>query len=319
MKLAQVTVFGASGFIGRHVVRRLAAEGVRVVAAVRDPHGASFLQPMGNVGQIVPVACDVRREDDVARVLQGSDGAVNLVGILYQHGGQGFDALHADAPGRMARLMSEAGVERFVHISANGADPESNSAYARSKAAGESAAREALAETVVLRPSIVFGPEDDFFNRFASLARISPALPLFGGGRTRFQPVYAGDVADAVWAGLSRRRFQGGTFVLGGPKIYTFRELMELILQEIRRRRLLVPLPMLCGDLLGVVGDVMAKVGLKPPITRDQARMLRVDNVVPSDARGLDDLGIEPKALELELPLYLDRFRPAGRYDTPRA
>lgn len=314
MGLRQVTVFGASGFIGRYVVRRLAGEGVRIVAAERDPEGAAFLKPMGDVGQVVPLACDVRDASRVARAIEGSDGVVNLVGILYEHGRQRFEALHATAPGTIADAARAAGIDRFVHISALGAAPGAIARYQRTKAEGEAAVRAALPGAVVLRPSIVFGPEDDFFNRFAAVARLSPVVPLFGGGRNRFQPVYVGDVAEAVFAGLARRDTAGRTFELGGPHVYTFRELMELILAEIRRRRLLLPLPMVMADLMGLFGDMAAALGLPPVITSDQARMLRTDNVVSAGAAGLSDLGIEPRTLEVVLPAYLDRFRPAGRF-----
>lgn len=318
MMPGQVTVFGASGFLGRHVVRRLAGQGVRIVAAVRDAEAAAFLRPMGDVGQIVPFPCDVTREEMIRRALEGSDAAVNLVGILHESGRQRFQSLHAEAPARIAACLAETGRQAFVHVSALGADADSDSAYARSKAQGEAAACQALPETVILRPGIVFGPEDDFFNRFAALARLSPVLPLFGGGESRFQPVYVGDVAEAVLAGLRRPAFRGRCFELGGPAIYSFRSLMEMILAETGRRRLLLPLPFFLADVLGFFGDGLASLGLRPPITRDQARLLRRDTVVAEGAEGLAELSIAPSALELELPCYLDRFRPTGRFGPPR-
>lgn len=312
----QVTVFGASGFVGRHLVKRLAADGVRIVAAVRDPEAAAFLKPMGDVGQIVPVACDVRDEALVARALAGSDAAVNLVGILYESGRNRFDAIHGEAPGIIARTAAAAGLRGLVHVSAIGADEGSDSAYARSKAAGEAALRAAFPDAVILRPSIVFGPEDDFFNRFAALARLTPFLPLFGGGRTRFQPVYVCDVAEAAARALVRADARGRTYELGGPRVATFRELMEEILKVTGRRRDLLSLPMGLADVIGFFGDLGACLGIPPQLTRDQARLLRHDNVAAAD--GLGALGIRPTAMEVVLPAYLDRFRRAGRYRTSR-
>jgi NADH dehydrogenase len=312
----QVTVFGASGFIGRHVVRRLAADGARIVAAVRDPVAADFLRPMGDVGQIAALACDVRNPDLVARALRGSDAAVNLVGILYETRRIRFGAIHGEAPGIIARAAATGGVEALVHISAIGAAADANSDYARSKGAGEAALRAGFPGAVVLRPSIVFGPEDDFFNRFAALARISPVLPLFGGGTTRFQPVYVCDVAEAVVRGLTRPELRGRTFELGGPHIRTFRELMEDILEVTGRRRDLVPLPLALADLIGYLGDLVAWFGIKPTLTRDQARQLRRDNVASGE--GFDALGIRPTAMDVVLPAYLDRFRKAGRFRPSR-
>lgn len=309
----QITVFGASGFVGRHVVRRLAAAGARIVAAERDAEGASFLRTMGDVGQVVPVSCNIKDENRVAAVLEGSDAAVNLVGILFETRRQRFTDIHAVAPGFIAAAVARTGMDRVVHISAIGADAASASGYARTKAEGEAAARAALPQTVILRPSIIFGPEDSFFNRFAALARFTPALPLFGGGRNRFQPVYVGDVAEAVMTCLTRRDLAGRTFELGGPRCYTFRELMELIAAETGRRRLLVPLPLALADIIGLAGDVAARLGITPLLTRDQAELLRIDNVVGADASGFADLGIKPCAVEAVVPSYLRRYRRGGR------
>lgn len=314
---SQVTVFGASGFIGRHVVRRLAAAGARVVAAVRDTGAAAMLQPMGNVGQIMPLHCDVRDEALVARALQGSRAAVNLVGILYETRRNRFDDLHGAAPGIIARAATAAGIESLVHLSAIGAAPDADARYARSKAAGEAALREGFPAATVFRPSVVFGPEDAFFNRFAALARISPVVPLFGGGHNRFQPAYVADVAEAVFRALTTHGPRGGTFELGGPRVYTFRDLMALILRETGRDRVLMPLPFALADLIGIAGDIVAWFGLPPALTRDQARLLRVDNVVTGD--GFEALGIQPTAAEVIVPGYLDRFRATGRFRRSRA
>ena len=306
-----VTVFGGSGFIGRYVVQRLARTGVRVNVAVRHVERAKFLKTMGNVGQITPVACDITAAASVARAVQGADAVVNLVGILYPSGhGHGFDAVHHQAAGAIAEAAKAAGARALVQISAIGADAESDSAYARSKAAGEAAVRAAFPEATILRPSIVFGPEDSFFNRFAAMARLSPALPLIGGGHTLFQPVYVGDVADAVLRALSDPGTQGKTYELGGPKTYSFKALMELMLATIGRRRLLVPVPFGIAEIQGAVLQLLPV----PPLTRDQVALLKRDNVVAEGALTLADLGIEPTTLEVILPAYMERFRRDGHY-----
>lgn len=313
MSPRQVTVFGASGFVGRHVVRRLASAGIRVIAASRHAEAAGFLKTMGNIGQVTPLSCDVGDRDRVAAVLEGSDGAVNLVGILYQTPRRRFADLHGTAPGTIAAAASAAGIDRFVHVSAIGADQPRLSNYAATKGAGERAATAALPETVILRPSVIFGAEDDFFNRFAALARVTPALPLFGGGDNRFQPVYVGDVAEAVLAGLTRDDVLGRVFELGGPEICSFRQLMVLLCAEIGRRRLLLPLPMAAADFIGFWGDLAARMGVRPQLTRDQAKMLRTDNVVGPGADGLAALGLRPRAMGSVLPSYLARYRPGRR------
>lgn len=301
----RATVFGASGFIGRYVVQRLAAEGAVVVAAVRHPDAALFLKPMGNVGQITPVRAGVGDEAAVAAAVAGSDVVINLAGILYEHGSQTFEAVHHVGAERVARLAQEAGASRLVHVSAIGADPRAPSLYAKTKGQGEQAVRAAFPGATIMRPSIVFGPEDDFFNRFAGLARILPALPLIGGGRTRFQPVYVGDVADAIVQALSDPAAAGRTFELGGPAVYSFKELMRLLLQQVGRRRCLVPVPF---GLARAQAWFLEKLPV-PPLTRDQLLLLERDNVVASGADGLADLGVRPTAVETILPTYLDRYR----------
>jgi NADH dehydrogenase len=313
---SQVTIFGASGFIGRHVVSRFAAQGWRVVAAVRDPERASFLKPMGDVGQVAPLGCDIRNPSLVARALEGSTVAVNLVGILYETRRNRFADLHGAGPGIIAAAGAAAGIKSFVHVSAIGADADSSAGYAQTKAAGEQAARAGFANTVTLRPSLVFGPEDDFFNRFAALARLVPALPLFGGGHNKFQPVYVGDVADAVFDAAVKPAHKGQTYELGGPHVYTFKELMELVLTVTERRRGLLPLPMVLADLIGRFGDIGAWFGLPPLLTRDQAQLLRRDNIATGP--GFDAFAIRPTAAEAVLPSYLDRFRRTGRFRTSR-
>ena len=310
MAIKRVTVFGGSGFIGRHLVQRLARAGARVTVAVRSPRHADFLRPRGDVGQIAPVAADVLDEAAVAAAVAGADGVVNLVGIMYPRGRYGFDAVHAEGAEVVAKAAAAAGVPRLVQVSAIGADANSPSAYARSKAAGEAAARAAFPGATILRPSVLFGPEDDFFNRFAAMARLSPALPLFGGGETKYQPVYVGDVADAIVKGLTDPAAAGKTFELGGPTIYTFEELMRLVLAETEREAMLLPVPFFVADLIGTFAPLFP-LG-DPLLTRDQAKLLRIDNVVSADALGFSALGIAPTAAEAILPTYLARFRKGG-------
>ena len=302
-----VTVFGGSGFLGRHTVRALARAGWRIRVAVRHPNGAFFLRPLGTVGQIDFIKCDITDPDQVARAARGADAVVNLCGILFQ-GGQTFEDVQADGAANVAQAAAAAGVGALVHISALGADAESNSEYAVTKAEGEEAVREAFPKAVILRPSIIFGPEDGFFNKFAALARFTPALPLIGGGRTRFQPVFVGDVAQAIVTGLSRQ--DGRTYELGGPAVYSFKELLQLILREIGRRRLLVPLPFGLAMLKAAFLQILPK----PLLTVDQVRLLKKDNVVSPTAPGLAELGITPTSVEAVVPSYLWRFHPKGEY-----
>ena len=314
-----VTVFGGSGFVGRYVVRALAKDGWRIRAAMRRPHLAGELRVMGDVGQIELVQANVRHPDSVARALEGAQAAVNLVGVLYETGRQGFQALHAAAAESIAQEAARAGATRFVQVSAIGAGLDSPSDYARTKAQGEAAVRAAIPAAVVVRPSIVFGPEDDFFNRFAGLAAISPFLPLIGGGGTRFQPVYAGDVGGAVAAALADPAAAGRTYELGGPGVYTFRALMELLLRETHKRRALVPVPFPAARLIGRVGDLQAKLlpVVPPQITTDQVAMLQRDNVADPAAAGLEALGVTPTPLEAILPTYLWKYRKGGQFAQP--
>ena len=316
MTPSMVTVFGGSGFLGRHLVQRLAATGARVTVAVRNPESALFLKPMGDVGQITPVGADVRDGPAVAAAVQGADWVVNLVGVLYETRRQSFSAILAQGAERIAKAAKAAGAKRLVHVSAIGANRHSSAAYARSKAAGEAAVAAAYPAATILRPSIIFGPEDEFFNRFAAMARVSVALPLFGGGETRFQPVYVGDVAAAVVKALTDEGTAGTTYELGGPRVYSFRQLMTLMLAEIGRKRILLPLPFFVADAMGaVLQSLPLPFGMAPPLTGDQAKLLRYDNVVSGDAPGLADLGIAPTACEIILPTYLDRFRRHGRFE----
>jgi uncharacterized protein YbjT (DUF2867 family) len=307
----RTAVLGGSGFIGRYVVQRLAARGDVVAVGCRHAEEAKLLMPLGNVGQIAAVNLSIDNEELLPAFLAGNAALVNCVGILRESRAQTFERVHHTGPARLARLAREAGIERFVHISAIGADPRSSSAYARTKAAGEAAVRDAFPTVTILRPSVVFGPEDQFFNRFAAMATISPALPLIGGGETRFQPVYAGDVADVVMKCLDDPATAGRTYELGGPKIYSFRELVELLLAEIRRKRLLIDLPF---GLAAFQARLMSFLP-SPPLTPDQVELLKSDNIVSSGAMGLADLGISPTAVEAILPTYLDRFRRGGWYE----
>jgi uncharacterized protein YbjT (DUF2867 family) len=315
MKRHQIAVMGGSGFIGRYVVKRLAGRGEVLTVGGRHAADAGFLKLKGDVGQVGLVNIAIDDEAVLPAFLAGKDALVNCVGILFERGAQKFDVVHHSAPARLARLAREAGVERLVHISAIGAEPRSGSAYGRSKAAGEQAVKDAFPTATILRPSIVFGPEDDFFNRFAAMAVMSPVLPLIGGGETRFQPVYVGDVADAVIRALDDPATAGRTYELGGPKVYTFRALMELMLAEIKRHRRFVEVPFGLATLQARLLSLLPK----PLLTPDQVEMLRRDNVVSSGALTLSMLGITPTAVEAILPTYLDRFRKGGWYDRRRA
>lgn len=305
MARRDIVVFGGSGFIGRYLVRHLAQDGWRIVVAVRDPLDARFLQPLGDVGQIVPVACDIGDPEQVAAVLARADAVVNLVGLLYERGKQTFRRIHVDAARNIGEAAAAAGITRVVQISAIGAAPNSPSNYARSKAAAEDALRKAVPQAVILRPSIVFGPEDGFFNLFARIATLSPVLPLFGGGMTRFQPVYVDDVARAIVAALDLPEAAGRTFELGGPRVYSFRQLMEIVRRETRRRPMLVSVPFALAQLKATFLQLLPV----PPLTTDQVRLLKIDNVVAPGANTIADLGVRPTTVEVIVPTYLSRYR----------
>lgn len=320
----QVTVFGGSGFLGRHVVRALARAGFRIMAGCRRPDLANYLQPLGRVGQIQPVQANVRYPQSLAAALRHAEVAVNLVGVLTETGDQSFEAVHVSGARAMAKAAREAGVRRFVQVSAIGADPQSESLYARSKALAEDAVREVYPDAVILRPSVVFGPEDDFFNRFAAMARFSPALPLVGGGHTRFQPVFVGDVADVVALAAEGGARPGTVYELGGPGIKTFREIIDYILAVTQRRRALVPVPFGAMEAPAAATETLSKLmlGLFPKtllMTRDQLKLLAHDNVVSAEAvaegRTLQGLGNEPRAIETVVPSYLYRYRKHGQFD----
>ncbi|MGA1208547.1 MAG: complex I NDUFA9 subunit family protein [Gemmobacter sp.] len=312
-----VTIFGGSGFVGRYVARRMAQAGWRVRVAVRRPNEAIFVRTYGVPGQVEPIACNIRDDASVAQALAGADAAVNCVGILAEAGANRFEAVHAEGAGRIARAAAAAGLGRLVHVSAIGADAGSPSAYARSKAAGEAAVRAAFPGAVILRPSIIFGPEDQFFNRFAAMTRTSPVLPVVGG-TTRFQPVHVDDVAAAAERAI-RTDVAPGVYELGGPETLSFADLMRRMLAEIRRRRIVLDLPFWVARPIATVLDGVqaATLGLfhNGMLTRDQLRNLARDNVVAPDARGLADLGIAPTPMSAVLPGYLWRHRPAGQFE----
>jgi len=312
-----VTVFGGSGFVGRYVVRGLAKDGWRIRVAVRRPHLAGDLRVMGDVGQVEIVQANVRNAASVSAALAGADAVVDLVGVLFSKGPQTFQALHLDAARTIAEEAAKAGVKKLVHISAIGADARSGSAYARTKADGEAAVRAAFPKVVVIRPSIVFGTEDNFFNKFAGMAAISPALPLIGGGKTRFQPVFAGDVGAAV-AAVLKLAAPAPLYEIGGPSTYSFKALMEIVCKETMKTPALLPLPWGIASLIGLMGDIQAAIlPFAPPLTRDQVEMLKSDNVAQSGAPGLKALGVQPTALEGVLPTYLWRFRKNGQFAVP--
>ncbi len=310
MATKMITLFGGSGFLGRYVVRHLARQGHVLRIAVRHPERANFLKPLGDVGQITPVPANLLHEESVRQAVQGADAVVNFVGILYERGQHSFQAVHVEGARRVAAAAAEAGAGSLVHVSAIGADVGAPARYAKSKAAGETAVMSAFPKVTLVRPSIVIGPEDDFFNRFAAMSQISMALPLIGGGKTRFQPVYVGDVAEAIAKTLLEPGHAGKTYELGGPQVYSFKQLMELLLSEIARKRVLVTLPSGLATLQARFLELLPV----PPLTRDQILLLKQDNVVAAEAAGFKELGIEPQAIEAILPTYLDKYRRGGRF-----
>ncbi len=323
-----VTVFGGSGFVGRHLVRALLKRGYRVRVAVRRPDLAGHLQPLGVVGQVHAVQANLRYPESVARAVSGSTIVVNLVGILQPQGRQTFDAVQAEGAKAIAEAAKAAGVERLIHMSAIGADAASQSAYARTKAAGEAAMLAARPDAIIMRASIIFGPEDGFFNRFAALARVLPVLPLVGGGETRFQPVFVGDVAEALARAVDGIVPGGRIYELGGPEVKTFRELLSYVCEVTGRKRLLAPLPWGLASLQAGLLELADKLtlGLLPDtimMTRDQVTLLKSDNVVSdaatAEGRTLQGLGIEPSSIEAVVPSYLWRFRKTGQFTQARA
>lgn len=311
-----VTIYGGSGFVGRYIARRMAKEGWRVRVAVRRPNEAMFVKPYGVVGQVEPVLCNIRDDASVAEAMQGADAVVNCVGILAETGKNSFDAVQADGAERIARSAKAADVATMVHISAIGADQNADSEYSRTKAEGEAGVLRHMPNAVILRPSVIFGAEDQFFNRFAGMSRMGPILPIVGAG-TRFQPVYVDDVARAAVLGVTGAA-ASGIYELGGSDVSTLSALVRQMLAVIRRRKLVLNIPFWLATVMGFGFDMVQKIslGLVPAqITRDQVRNLRHDNVVAPDARGFAELGLTPTALDVVLPDYLWRFRPSGQYD----
>ncbi|ATU93312.1 complex I NDUFA9 subunit family protein [Phyllobacterium zundukense] len=310
-----VTVFGGSGFIGRHVVRALAKRGYRVRVAVRRPDLAFHLQPLGGVGQIQAVQANLRFRESVDRAVAGSDHVINLVGLLFESGKQRFGTVHESGARAVAEAARAAGVP-LTHMSAIGADARSHSAYASTKGRAEAAVRSVLPDAVIVRPSIVFGPEDAFFNKFASMARLSPFLPLIGGGTTKFQPVYVGDVAEVFARSVDGALKPGEIYELGGGEVLTFKQCLEAVLRVIGRKRLFVPIPFWVAKIQGTILGYLPK----PPLTKDQVILLQKDNVVSEGAkkeeRTLEGLGIHPQTIETILPSYLWRFRAHGQYSS---
>ncbi|MEL6576576.1 MAG: complex I NDUFA9 subunit family protein [Pseudomonadota bacterium] len=301
-------IIGGSGFVGRYIAQALAKRGWRVKVGCRRPNEAMFVRPYGVVGQVEPIQCNVRDDASVAAFVAGADAVIYSVGVLYNSGKNTFEAVQAEGPARAAKAAKAAGVPRFVLISAIGAESESESVYARTKAEGEEAVLAEYPDAVILRPSIVFGPEDQFFNRFAGMARLSPVIPVVGGS-SRFQPVWVQDVAEAA-AKATGGEAAPGTYELGGPGVYTFKELIQLMLKVIRRKRGIIDIPIPVGRLQGKVMGLLPD----PPLTEDQVLLLKNDNVVAEDAQGFAALGIEPEALEGIIESYLVRFRPKGQY-----
>lgn len=311
-----VTIFGGSGFAGRYIARRMAKEGWRVRVAVRNVNEAMFVRPYGVVGQVEPVFCNIRDDASVAAVTDGADAVVNCVGVLDEVGKNTFAAVQSEGAERIARIAAAHGVARMVHISAIGADADAKSVYAQTKAAGEAGVLDHMPNAVILRPSIIFGPEDDFFNRFAGMSRFGPVLPVIGA-ETKFQPVYVDDVAAAATQGVLGQAAPG-VYELGGPNVDTFRELMQQMLQVIHRRRLVLNIPFWAGRAMAsvfAIGRALTLGLVKGPVTKDQVINLAVDNVVSDGAQGFAVLGITPTAMEAVLPDYLWRFRPSGQYD----
>ncbi|NVD37462.1 complex I NDUFA9 subunit family protein [Ensifer sp. HO-A22] len=310
-----VTIFGGSGFVGRHVVRALAKRGYRIRVAVRRPDLAGHLQPLGNVGQISFVQANLRYRKSVDRAVEGSDHVINCVGVLFESGRNTFDAVQDFGARAVAEAARNVGA-KLTHISAIGADAKSESSYARTKGRAEAAIRETLPDAIILRPSIIFGPEDGFFNKFAQMARFAPALPLIGGGNTKFQPVYVTDVAEAVARSVEGKLSAGTIYELGGPDVLTFRECLEIMLQTIDRKRPLISVPFSIASLMGSIASMIPFIA--PPVTPDQVVLLKSDNIVSakaeSEGRTLRGIGITPTMLESILSTYLVRYRPQGQY-----
>ena len=314
-----VTVFGGSGFLGKHVVRALVKDGWRVRVPLRSPHTAQELKVIGDVGQVQLMQANIRFPKSVERAVEGSDAVINLVALLFEAGKQNFESVHVRGAETLANAAKAAGIHNVVQVSAIGADIDSDSDYARTKGEAEAAIRAAVPSADIMRPSILFGAEDDFFNRFASMAQFVPALPLIGGGETKMQPVYAGDVAQAI-AKVVGQGTSGKIYELGGPQSYSFKELMQFMLETIDRKRFLLPIPWFAANMMGFMGEISGYAPfLEPFLTRDQVKNLKVDNVVADDALGFSDLGIKLETMETIVPTYIARYRKYGQFHERRS
>lgn len=316
MNKGLVTVFGGSGFVGRYVVRALCRDGWRVRVAMRRPHTGQDLKVLGQVGQIQLVQANIRFEDSVERAIAGADAVINLVAVLFEQGDQSFEKLHVNGANTVAEAAARAGITNFAQVSAIGADENSDIDYARTKGLGEAAVRGALPSADIMRPSIIFGAEDAFFNRFAAMATLPGvfALPLLGGGATKFQPVYVGDVADAI-AKVIDQGTTGEIYELGGPRVYSFKELMSFLLKTIDRKRLLLPVPWFGANMMGSMGEMSGALPfVEPFLTRDQVKNLKVDNVVSENAKGFAELGLQLETIESIVPDYMVRYRKYGQF-----
>ncbi len=303
-----ITIFGGSGFVGRYIVQKFAERGDAIRVAVRNPIAANSLKPLGEVGQITPVQASLLSEKQIQKAVMGADIVINLVGILFEKGNQTFESIHVEGAKRIAKAARDQGVERLLHMSALGADLTSRSVYAKTKAEGEKAVKKHFPEVTIFRPSVIFGAEDAFFNRFAEMARFFPALPLIGGGVTRFQPIYVVDVAECFCKASLRDASKGELFELGGPAVYTFKEIMEYLLKTIHRKRLLIPMPYSLAKAIGAFAQFLPK----PPLTPDQVELLKKDSVVSPDALTIGNLDIRPHAMEAIVPEYLAHYLSKG-------
>ncbi|MBY0291853.1 MAG: complex I NDUFA9 subunit family protein [Alphaproteobacteria bacterium] len=305
-----ITIFGGSGFVGRYVVEKFANKGDLIRVAVRNPVAANFLKPLGEPGQIIPVQTSLLSCEDIARTIQGADVVINLVGILYEKGSQTFEALHVKGAGLVAQMAVELKIPTLLHMSALGANKDSSSRYASSKARGEETVLKHFPHATIFRPSVIFGSEDKFLNRFAEMTLFSPFLPLIGGGKTRFQPVYVGDVAESIQKASVQKEARGHTYELGGPVVYTFSELMKFLLQEIHRKRFLLPVPFKLAKVIAMMTQYLPT----PPLTPDQVELLKTDTVVSPQAFTIENLSVRPKALEALASLYLARYYSSGNF-----
>ncbi len=319
MQNGLVTVFGGSGFLGRYVVRALAAQGWRVRVALRRPHIAQDLKVIGDVGQVQLMQANLRYEGSIENALDGADAVVNLVALLHESGQQTFEALHVQGADMLARIAADKGIVNFAHVSAIGADVNAQSEYLRTKGEGEALIRAAIPSANIFRPSVIFGTEDAFFNRFAKMSALIPALPLFGGGETKFQPVYVGDVAQAI-AKTILAGTDGKTYELGGPRQYSFKELLQNMLAVIDKTRLLLPVPWVGANMMGAIGEIAGLLPFMDPfLTRDQVKSLKLDNVVDDEALTFSDLDIVPETVEAVIPTYLAKYRKYGQFHETRA